>query len=375
MSRVTRLTLADFRSYAALDLHVDAPLVALTGENGAGKTNVLEALSLLAPGRGLRRADYAAMARAGGNGRFGIAATLSEGDGEARLGTGFEPDREGGGRPCRIDGAAVSSASAFADHLRLVWLTPDLDGLFRGAAGDRRRFLDRLVLAVDAGHSTRVNMLERALRSRNRLLDENGGRAWLDAVEREVAEAGIAVAAARAETVARLAALIRDKQEDGSPFPWADLHLEGEIDELIATRSALEAEDAFRDRLARGRDRDRAAGRTLLGPQASDLSVRHGPKDIAAAQASTGEQKALLVGLVLSHARLVASMSGLSPLVLLDEVAAHLDPHRRSALYGQLLGLGAQVWMTGADPALFGELPEGAALLHVRPGQIEPQPR
>lgn len=372
MSRITRLTLSDFRSYAALDLHVDAPLVALTGENGAGKTNVLEALSLFAPGRGLRRADYAAMAREGGGGRFGIAATLSAEGAESRLGTGYEPGRDGPARPCRIDGAAVPSASAFSDYLRLVWLTPDLDGLFRGAAGERRRFLDRLVLAVDAGHGTRVNMLERALRSRNRLLEENGDRAWLDAVEREVAEAGVAVAAARAETVARLAALIRDGHDDASPFPWAGLRLEGEIDDIVASRSALEAEDIYRERLAKGRERDRAAGRTLLGPQASDLSVRHGPKDIAAAQASTGEQKALLVGLVLSHARLVASMSGLAPLVLLDEVAAHLDPHRRAALYGQLMALKAQVWMTGADPALFGELPDGAAILHVVPGRIDP---
>ncbi len=369
MSLVTRLTLTDFRSYAALDLVVDAPLVALSGENGAGKTNILEALSLFTPGRGLRRAELADMARHDGTGGFAIAIALDGSAGEHRLGTGLATDDGRAARLCRIVGAAAGSPAAFADLIRLVWLTPDLDGLFRGSAGERRRFLDRLVLAIDSGHGTRVTALDRALRSRNRILeDDPGNRGWLDAIEREVAEYGVAVAAARAEAVARLSALILAARDDASPFPWAALALEGEIDMIVASQSAVDAEDNYRGLLADSRVRDRAAGRTLIGPQASDLSVRHGPKGIEAALASTGEQKALLVGLVLSHARLVAAMCGMPPVVLLDEIAAHLDPRRRAALYETLAALGAQVWMTGADPALFDDLPAGAALFHVTPG-------
>ena len=371
---ITRVLLQDFRTYAALDLALARPLVALAGENGAGKTNLLEALSLLAPGRGLRRAELAAMARVGGGGGFALSATVDAGFGEHRLGTGFGRDEvEARGRLCRIDAVAVSSAAAFAEHVRLVWLTPDLDALFRGPAGERRRFLDRLVLAVDAEHATRVAALERALRSRNRILEERPEDAlWLDAVEREVAELGIAVAAARRETVARLSELILATQDEASPFPFARLALEGELDELLAVLAAVDAEDRYRAALRDGRARDRAAGRTLMGPQASDLVVRHGPKDIPATAASTGEQKALLIGLVLAHARLVAAMSGIAPLVLLDEVAAHLDPRRRAALFQTVEALGAQVWITGADPALFSELAGRADLFRVTPGRVVP---
>lgn len=375
LPRVTRLILQDFRSYAALDLPVSRGLVALVGENGAGKTNVLEALSLFTPGRGLRRADLPAMAREAGPGGFVVSLALETAFGPHRLGTALELPEDGdkASRLCRIDGATAASPSAFADHLRLVWLTPDLDGLFRGPAGDRRRFLDRLVLAVDAAHGARVNALDRALRSRNRLLEE--GRAdpvWLDAVEREVAELGIAVAAARRETAARLAAQIAAGRDDRSPFPSATLALAGTLDDLLAELPAIDAEDRYRALLRSGRDRDRAAGRTLIGPQGSDLLVRHGPKDMPAATCSTGEQKALLIGLVLAHARLVAAMSGMAPLVLLDEIAAHLDPRRRAALYDDLAGLGSQVWLTGADPGVFAELAGGADLLVVRDGQVIP---
>ena len=224
---------------------------------------------------------------------------------------------------------------------------------FAGPAGDRRRFLDRLVLAVDSGHGSRVAALERATRSRNRLLEE-GGRdpRWLDAVEREIAELGIAVAVARAETVTRLAALIARARDDASPFPDAGLALEGETDTLVSQHPALEAEDAYRERLRNERGRDRAAGRTLFGPQASDLLVRHGTKDIPAGEASTGEQKALLIGLVLAHAALVRTMTDHAPIVLLDEVAAHLDTRRRAALYRMLAAIGGQVWMTGGRSGL-----------------------
>lgn len=374
-SRIARLILQDFRTYASLDLSVSRPLVALVGENGAGKTNVLEAISLFMPGRGLRRAELGEMARQGGSGTFAVSVTLDTSYGEHRLGTGLEQQGEGlrASRICRIDGMPASSPTAFAEYLRIVWLTPDLDALFRGPAGDRRRFLDRFVLAVDAEHGTRVNALERALRSRNRVLEENpDDRLWLDALEREVAELAIAVAAARRETVERLAALILETREEESPFPFATMSLEGEIDALVATLPAVDAEDRYRAILRDSRPRDRAAGRTLVGPQASDLLVRHGPKDIPANTASTGEQKALLIGLVLAHARLVASMSGIAPFVLLDEVAAHLDPRRRAGLFAALEALGGQVWMTGADPSLFAELEGRADLLQVQPGLIEP---
>jgi len=373
-SRIVRLILQDFRTYASLDLSVSRPLVALVGENGAGKTNVLEAISLFMPGRGLRRAELAEMARQGGPGSFAVSLTLDAPFGEHRLGTGLEPQGEGSraSRVCRIDGAAASSPTAFAEFLRVVWLTPDLDALFRGPAGDRRRFLDRLVLAVDAEHGARVNALERALRSRNRVLEDNpDDRLWLDALEREVAELAIAVAAARRETVERLAALILETREEDSPFPFATMGLEGELDALVAALPAVDAEDRYRAILRDYRARDRAAGRTLVGPQASDLLVRHGPKDIPANTASTGEQKALLIGLVLAHARLVASMSGIAPFVLLDEVAAHLDPRRRAGLFTALESLGGQVWMTGADPSLFAELEGRADVLQVSPGVIE----
>ncbi|QFU14723.1 DNA replication/repair protein RecF [Microvirga thermotolerans] len=374
-SLITHLTLQDFRTYPRLELEVSRPLVALVGENGAGKTNVLEAISLFMPGRGLRRAELTDMARQGGPGSFAISVALETPYGEHRLGTGLDrPDGETrASRICRIDGLPAASPAAFAEHLRLVWLTPDLDGLFRGPPGDRRRFLDRLVLAVDAEHGARVNALERALRSRNRVLEETpDDRLWLDALEREAAELAIAVAAARRETVERLAALILATRDEASPFPFATLTLEGEIDALVATLPAVDAEDRYRALLRESRPRDRAAGRTLVGPQATDLLVRHGPKDIPAAMASTGEQKALLIGLVLAHARLVGGMSGIAPFILLDEVAAHLDPRRRAGLFDTLESLGGQVWMTGADPGLFGELEGRADILQVSPGRIEP---
>ncbi|SFG70456.1 DNA replication and repair protein RecF [Methylobacterium gossipiicola] len=373
--RLTRLICRDFRNHADLDLSVGRRFVALVGENGAGKTNLLEAVSLFSPGRGLRRADLAGMARIGGAGGFAVSMTLAAGEAEHRVGTGYEPPGPDGrsARLCRIDGATAPSPVAFSEFLRVVWLTPDFDALFRGPAGDRRRFLDRLVLAVDATHGARVNALERALRSRNRLLEErpNDGQ-WLDAIEREVAELGVAVALARRETTERLDRLIAEGRDDTQPFPWAALRLEGDLDDLVAVWPALEAEDRFRMALRQGRARDRAAGRTLSGPQTSDLVVRHGPKDVPAATASTGEQKALLIGLVLAHARLVQAMCGIAPLVLLDEVAAHLDPRRRAGLFEALDALSGQVWMTGADPALFAELEGRADRVQIVDGRVAP---
>jgi DNA replication and repair protein RecF len=253
----------------------------------------------------------------------------------------------------------------------MLWLTPDQDGLFRGAAGERRRFLDRLVLAIDAGHAARANAYDLALRHRNRLLeDERADTHWLDAIEREIAELGVAVAAARRETVLRLDALGRSEAAAIAPFPFAVLALEGDIDERLSHEKAGEVEDWFRDVLRDNRWRDRQAGRTLIGPQASDLAVTHGPKGEAAALCSTGEQKALLIGLVLAQARLIAQMCGSPPILLLDEVAAHLDEVRRAALFVMLDALGAQSFMTGTDASLFAALPKSGTCCKVRDGLV-----
>jgi DNA replication and repair protein RecF len=374
---VTRLVLRDFRSYAALDLRLGGRSVILSGENGAGKTNLLEALSLLTPGRGLRRADLSELAREGGSGGWSVSVELETQDGERQLGTGIEPPDGSGSvvRRCRVDRVPVGSPKAFADHLRVVWLTPSMDGLFNGPATERRRFLDRIVLTVDAEHGTRVAALERALRNRNRILEDGRAgaldRSWAEAAEREVAAVAVAVAAARLETVERLTGLIAATHYDASPFPWAELALAGPVEELLRAHPALEVEERYRAMLRDSRGRDIAAGRTSIGPHLSDLAVRHGPKGIEAARASTGEQKALVVGLVLAQARLVAAMSGIAPLVLLDEIAAHFDPRRRRALFGALDSLGGQVFMTGADVAAFDEA-EAATRLTVTPVHVAP---
>jgi DNA replication and repair protein RecF len=364
--RVRRLTLSDFRSYAALDCRFESAIIALFGENGAGKTNLLEALSLFSPGRGLRRAELAECARRGGAGGFAVSIEVETDGVTTQLGHGLTPSGE---RLFRVDRIPASSARAFADHVRALWLTPAMDGLFSGAAGERRRFLDRLALGDDAEHGARANRLERALRNRNRLLEEGvADRRWLDAAEQEIAALGVAVAAARRETVSRLVALIAAGRDDASPFPWADVTIEGELERRLASAPALAVEEWYRGELAASRRRDAAAGRTLIGPQASDLAVRHGPKNEAARACSTGEQKALLMGLTLAHAKLIGAMTGQAPILLLDEIAAHFDVKRREALYQELQALGGQVWMTGADPALFTPLRGSAELLLVTPG-------
>jgi DNA replication and repair protein RecF len=367
--------LANFRSYRAAQVEVSRNCVVLVGANGSGKTNLIEAISFLTPGRGLRRANLEDVAFSEGDGSWAVSADVEGALGSVVLGTGIEARADEDAsftRRCRIEREPVASAAAFADHLRVIWLVPAMDGLFNGPASERRRFLDRLTLATDAEHAGRVTALERALRSRNRLLEDvRPDPHWLDAVEHQTAELAVAVTAMRVETVARLqAALAARPKPCWSTFPAAEIALEGWMEKLVPLHPAVEIEDRYRAVLRDNRARDAAAGRTLEGPHLTDLVVRHADKDTAAADASTGEQKALLIGLVLAHAGLLAEMTGFAPVVLLDEVVAHLDPSRRSALYTELEKLDAQTWMTGADAAVFAELAAKAEVFQVAPGEV-----
>jgi DNA replication and repair protein RecF len=373
-ARILRLSLTNFRSYRAASLIVGERPVVLVGPNGAGKTNILEAISFLAPGRGLRRATLDEVAFSEGDGSWAVSAEIEGAVGLATLGTGIEAphgDEQPSTRLYRIDREPAGSAADFAEHLRIIWLTPAMDGLFAGPASERRRFLDRLVLAVDASHSSRVSALERALRSRNRLLEDAKADAhWLDAIEHETAELAVAVAALRAETVRRLQTALSASQGAAASFPFAEIALKGWMEEAALSQPASEVEQRYRAILREGRPRDAAAGRTLDGPHLTDLHVIYGPKGIAAADASTGEQKAILIRLVLAHGALLAGMTGHAPLLLLDEVVAHLDPGRRRALFEALGELGAQVWMTGADPQAFADIGADAQMVDIAPGRI-----
>ncbi|TPM39082.1 DNA replication/repair protein RecF [Mesorhizobium sp. B2-3-4] len=371
-THISKLTLTNFRNYATLTMDVAPGAVVFSGDNGAGKTNLLEAISFLTPGRGLRRAPYVDVAREGGDGGFALHARLDGADGEVEIGTGISGgDSAESGRRVRINGAAAR-AEDMLEWLRVVWLTPAMDSLFTGPAADRRRFLDRLVLAIDPGHGQRALDYEKAMRGRNRLLTEGSRDAgWFEAIETQMAETGVAIAAARAEMVRLLTAMIV-RLPDTGPFPQADIGLSGYLEAEIATAPAVDVEERFRRALADGRDRDRAAGRTLEGPHRSDLIVRHRPKAMPAELCSTGEQKALLVGIVLSHARLTGEMSGLTPILLLDEIAAHLDGGRRAALFSILEELNCQAFMTGTDAALFSSLAGRAQFLTVDHGTVGP---
>ena len=388
---VTRVSLTDFRSYADALIAPGRGLVVLIGENGAGKTNVLEAVSLLAPGRGLRGASLSEMARRGGPGGFAVAARLST-PLPATEGAGMGADEGGSGAPeegslcspthpqplpsrkgsyvdigtgtlasaperrqVRINGAP-SSATALAEWLSVLWLTPAMDRLFQEGAGGRRRFLDRLVLALSPAHAVHASRYEAAMRARNKLLAEDApDHEWLTALEARMAEHGAAIREARAAALASLGERLAHAPE--GPFARAGLSLEGGNEDL-------------RD-LARSRARDAAAGRTLIGPHRTDLIVSHVGKGQPAELCSTGEQKALLLSIVLAHADLVAERTASRPILLLDEVAAHLDPSRREALFGRLQSGGGQVWMTGTERALFDAVGE-ASWLRVRDGCIEP---
>lgn len=374
---ISRLSLTGFRNYAQLSLTLDRRPVVLTGANGAGKTNLLEAVSFLSPGRGLRRAQQDQIARVAGDGQWAVSVDIAEGDALTRIGIGLQTAPNGTERSkrLRINQANATSSDALLEYLRVLWLTPSMDGLFTGPAGDRRRFLDRLVLAGDPGHGRRVSAYEKALSGRNRLLDApHPDPTWLDGLESQIAELGVAIGFARQQLVDQLDARLAASQNPSSAFPSAVLTLAGPFETLLASpkRPALEVEEAFRSLLRSNRRRDAAAGRTLDGPQRSDLLVRHREKDMPAALASTGEQKALLIGLVLAHARLVSEIDGRSPILLLDEVAAHLDPGRRAALFDALLALGGQAWMTGTDPILFEALGDRAQQFLVDQSIVSP---
>lgn len=385
-SAVTRLMLTDFRSYPSLRISAGLDPVVLFGANGAGKTNMLEALSLLVPGRGLRRARQADLLRFGAaaNACWAVNAAVATPKGEISIGTGRDPralarDDEDAGdedfagserRVVRIDGQPARKTGALSDVLRAVWLTPEMDGLFRDGASGRRRFIDRAVVGMDRSHATRLNAYERSLRERARLLKAGGADAqWLDALEDRMACDGVAVAAARAHTAERLCAVA---SEGFGPFPGAVLSMEGSIERSLAQFPALEAEARLREDLARSRLDDAFTGGAAYGPHRSDLAVRHYTKNLPAELCSTGEQKALMIALVLAIAALQARDLGTAPLLLLDEVAAHLDPLRRSALFERMAEIGAQVWLTGTERESFSELEGRAQYFRVGSGAAVP---
>lgn len=381
MTFLSRLDLSRFRCYAALRIaDLPAGFIALTGPNGAGKTNILEAVSLLAPGRGLRGAEpgeiqargitQAPAASPAPHG-WAVSAELRTAFGPVQLGTGWDPATNR--RLARIDGQPAKSRAATAEFLSVVWLTPQMDRLFLDSAGARRKFFDRLVFAFDPGHAGRVTRYENATAQRSKLLREGGAEpAWLDALENQMAETGTAIAAARVDFLHRLRQAC-DAAPPDAPFPRALPELRGQIEaDLIGGRKALEVEDNFRRSLRAGRESDARTGGAGVGPHRSDLLVHHIEKNIEAALCSTGEQKALLIGLMLAHARLIRAERGEAPVLLLDEVAAHLDAYRRAALFEILGALGGQVWMTGTDTALFSALPHSALRLQVCEAQIFP---
>jgi DNA replication and repair protein RecF len=375
---IGRVTLTNFRNYAAAEVDAGPEPVVLVGPNGAGKTNLLEALSLLAPGHGLRHAPYEELARKGSAGGWSVAALVHGRDGPVQIGTGLRelPQSERRpGRIVRIEGETRTSPAALAGHVDMVWLTPAMDGLFAGPASERRRFLDRLIVCFDGDYAGRLSRFERAMRQRNRLLEDGlHETVRLDGLEVQMAETGVAIAASRKEAVAGLVATVAERRarDPASPFPWVGLDLVGNLESELAEHPAVEVEDSYRQALARSRERDRAAGRALEGPHRSDLGVWHGPKAMPARLCSTGEQKALLMGLVLAHAELLAERRYRpAPILLLDEVAAHLDSRRRAALFADIMGFGLQVWMTGTDRAAFESLLGQALFAHVEDGRIE----
>lgn len=376
-----RLDLTNFRNYQNLRFELaekGSPLVVLTGENGAGKTNLLEALSYLGPGRGLRGARLNDVTTKAAKGGWAVSGKLARASGPCQIGCGIEiaeGQEFGPGRARRIvvcDGQKLSGASALAPLLTIIWLTPRMDRLFQDGASERRRFFDQLVTGLYPDHASQISAFEKAMRERIRLLvdDRHGGdEAWLSALERRMAEHGIALAAGRLEVLA----LIRSHLSFASDthFPLPDIGLEGEVEEMVSSLSALEAEEAFAKMLQGNRRTDQKAGRTLRGPHKTDLLALHPDKGLVAGLCSTGEQKAILIGILLAAVRLQVTVKERPPVVLLDEVIAHLDEERRKALFKELIALGVQTWMTGTDPKLFQPLKGKAQFFSVKDGTLE----
>lgn len=376
-----RLDLTNFRNYPNLRFELAEkapPLVVLTGENGAGKTNFLEAISYLGPGRGLRGARLGDVTTNAAKGGWTVSGRLAK-DGETcQIGCGIEVTEGpefGPGRARRTvvcDGQKLSGSSALASSLTIIWLTPRMDRLFQDGATERRRFFDQLVTGLYPDHASQISAFERAMRERIRLLidDRHGGdEVWLSALERRMAEHGIALAAARLEVLA----LIRSHLSftgDGH-FPLPDIGLEGEVEEMVSSLSALEAEEVFVALLRGNRRADQKAGRTLRGPHKTDLLALHPDKGLVAGQCSTGEQKTMLIGILLAAVRLQVTVKERSPVLLLDEVIAHLDENRRAALFEELIALGVQTWMTGTDARLFRPLKGKAQFFSVKEGILE----
>lgn len=363
---ISRLRLTAFRNYASAALDLDQRHLVLTGPNGSGKTNLLEAVSVLSPGRGLRGASFETLQAQGSDISWAVAATIETAEGPSDIGTGATPE---GGRRVRINGANARSIEAMSDYLRVLWLTPAMDGLFSGPAGDRRRFLDRLVTTLIPAHSAIVADFDKAMRQRNRLLEEGGDAHWLGAIEAQMAELGAALHLNRTDSLTHLQTLIGESLADGS-FPAARLFLTPLLGDETEPPTSAGLEDRLRDLWREGRPLDRAAGRTTSGPHRVDLDVIHAQKSMPAALGSTGEQKALLIGLILAHARLVRRRTGITPFLLLDEIAAHLDPDRRRALFAALDGLETQCFLTGTDPVLFEALGDRAQRVAVRDGRL-----
>ncbi len=383
---VTRLSLRNFRCYESLELRTDGRSVVLAGSNGAGKTNILEALSYLAPGRGLRGAKLAEIDRRDGAGPWTVAATVETPDGPVKIGTARAGEdghgaRDGNGvvapgranrRIVRIDGRTTRGPQALSDVMSVLWLTPSMDRVFTGPPGGRRRFLDRLVFGIDPAHASRLSAYERAMRERNRLL--KGGvndAAWLAALEETMSTTAVAISAARRETVQRMTAACA---RGIGPFPAARLEIDGTVESWLDQGPALAAEDRLRAALAGARANDAATGGAGIGPHKSDLAVHHVARDMPAPMCSSGEQKSLLIAMVLANARLQAELRGAMPLLLLDEVVAHLDANHRMAMLEEILALGVQAWFTGTDLGLFTALGDGARFFHVADATVDHAP-
>ncbi len=363
MAYVSALKLHNFRCYTEARFDSLAPgFVVLAGPNGAGKTNVLEAVSLLSPGRGLRGAQILEIQCRESGKPWAVSTTITDKNGSVQIGTGLDAQTEK--RIIRINTETVRAQTALSDYLSCVWLTPQMDRLFIDSASRRRRFLDRLIFAFDPGHAGRVTRYENAMAQRSRLLREGqNDPTWLKALEAQMGETGVAIAAARLEFVQRLQSAAEKTENEF--FPAARLQVSGTLETLLGHSPALEVEDMFKYQLTESRSRDSVTGGAATGPHKSDLQVIYAAKDMAADQCSTGEQKALLIGIVLAHARLIAAERGAPPILLLDEVAAHLDEGRRAALYAVLGELKGQVWLTGTEESLFESIRGQGQFFHV----------